>query len=157
MFNSCFIILAIEIVYGFQKACCSSLLLHILCLKHITDVIMTETSPGPSAAVELVSRQEARIIKLCIICQKVKDSNGNSKLSSTPEGREKIVQTSNLLNDDLLINIPESNLYSLQYHVKTCYARYIKTGERYKQKTSTRTPICSRYILFQRFQLRRSI
>ena len=102
-------------MYGFQKACYSSLLLH-RCLKHITDVIMTETSPGPSPAVELVSRQEVRIIKLCIICQKViKDSNRNSKLSSTPEGRGKIVQTSNLINDDLLINIAESNSYSLQY------------------------------------------
>ena len=55
-----------------------------------------------------------------------------------------------MLNDDLLINIPESNLYPLQ-HVKTCYARYIKTGERYKQKQaeehrSVQNTSCSSYV-----------
>ena len=102
---------------------------------------MTDSSPGPSTNVELVTKPARRNLKLCIICQKVKDANRNTKLTSTPEGRTKIIQTSNLLKDDTLSDFQDSDLTLLQYHVKTCYARYIKTGERYaKKQTGEKRP-----------------
>ena len=100
----------------------------IIIRSHDLDCKMEDNSP--STSIELVLKSKRRNFEFCIICQKIKDSNQNTKLTSTPEGREKIIQTSNLLNDDTLVDLVESDLDKIQYHVKTCYARYKKTGER---------------------------
>ena len=104
----------------------------IIIRSHDLDCKMEDNSP--STSIELVLKSKRRNFEFCIICQKIKDSNQNTKLTSTPEGREKIIQTSNLLNDDTLVDLVESDLDKIQYHVKTCYARYKKTGERYALK-----------------------
>ena len=98
---------------------------------------MTDSSPGPSSAVTLIACQQKRNIKLCIICKKAKDSNGSIKLTSTSDGRDKVVKTSKLLSDNVLFNLSESELSAIQYHVNSCYGRYIKSGERFAQKQAT--------------------
>ena len=95
---------------------------------------MSVCSPGPSAAVSLLQTAKKRNINFCLICQKLKDSSGSHKLTSTPDGRSKVVQTSKLLNNDFLHNLDASDFSNIQYHVNTCYARYIKTGIRHAQK-----------------------
>ena len=67
-------------------------------------------SPGTSAFVELVSKPKKSNIELFIICQKVKDSNQNTKLASTPEGRDVVNKTSRILSDDTLFKLHEINL-----------------------------------------------
>lgn len=95
---------------------------------------MTDNSPGPSSPIELVPTPTKRNIELCIVCQMKKDTSSATKLTSTPEGRKNVIQVSNLLNDDLLNNLNDRELTFLKYHVKTCYARYKKSGERYAKK-----------------------
>ena len=48
-----------------------------------------------------------------------------------------MVQTSKLLSDEFLHDLDESDFSNIQYHVNTCYARYIKTGIRHAQKKAT--------------------
>ena len=52
---------------------------------------MEAVSPGTSTFVELVSKPKKRNVELCIICQKVRDSNQNAKLTSTPAGRGVVI------------------------------------------------------------------
>ena len=80
---------------------------------------MSVCSPGPSAAVSLLQTSEKRNINLCLICQKLKDSSGSHKLTSTPDGRSKVVQTSKLLSDEFLHDLDESDFSNIQYHVNT--------------------------------------
>ena len=71
-----------------------------------------------------------------MICQKIKDSSGSSKLTSTSEGRNVLLKTSQSLNDELMNNSPDHDLEKIQYHVKTCYASYKKNCEKNEQKKS---------------------
>ena len=91
-------------------------------------------SPGTSTFVELVSKTQKSNNELCIICQKVRDSNQNTKLTRTPEGRDVVIKTSRILSDDTLYTLNETDLNKIQYHVKTCYGRYNKYGERSEKK-----------------------
>ena len=71
-------------------------------------------------------------LDLCIICQHIKDNKGSDKLTSTNDGRQVIIKTSEKLQDGLVVRIDSPNEYdSIKYHVKTCYATYKKRGERY--------------------------
>lgn len=56
---------------------------------------MEITSPGP--LVELVKEPKKKNICLCIIFQKVQDSQQSKQLTSTPVGRSVIIQTSKIL------------------------------------------------------------
>ena len=91
---------------------------------------MEITSSGPS--VELVQKPKKKNIRLCIICQKVQDIQQNKKLTSTPGGRSGIIQTSRVLDDDLLVELTDEDLQNIQYHVRTCYSRYKRSGARQK-------------------------
>ena len=91
-------------------------------------------SPGTSTFVELVSKPKKSNIELCIICQKVRDSNQNIKLTSAPEGRDVAIKTSRTLSDDTLYRLNETDFNKIQYHVKTYYVRYKKAGERSEKK-----------------------
>ena len=90
---------------------------------------MDVQSPGSSAAVELVSRPR-RDLTRCIICQTLQDSIGCKKLTSTPDGRRVIIETSRILQDDVLLGLNEEEHSKIHYHVKSCYARYKRAGER---------------------------
>ena len=91
-------------------------------------------SPGTLTFVELVSKPKKINIELCIICQKVRDSNQNIKLTSAPDGRGVVIKTSRILSDDTLYRLNETDFNKIQYHAKTYYARYKKAGERSEKK-----------------------
>ena len=67
----------------------------------------------------------------CVICQKAKDSKGSDKLTSTTEGRQVIIKSSEKLQDGLFERIGIQNGDNIKYHVKTCYATYKRKGERH--------------------------
>lgn len=81
-----------------------------------------------------ISLENCKDISKCIICQKLKDNKGNQKLTSTEKGRGVIVECSKLLNDDLLEGIPDSQYENIQYHINTCYPRYVRSKERSEKK-----------------------
>ena len=58
-------------------------------------------------------------IQKCIICQKVKDRNGEKKLTSTENGREMIRNSSEILKDNLLHSLNTECLSKIKYHVHT--------------------------------------
>ena len=63
-------------------------------------------------------------IQKCTICQNIKDNKGNKNLTSTEDGRLKIIQCSEFLKGELISQLAESDLQYLKHHVKTCYPRY---------------------------------
>ena len=95
---------------------------------------MSDSSPGPSQSILLVSEARKRDSQLCIICQRKKDAQSSTKLTSTPDGRRVIIQTSQLLQDELLIGLSDTERLQMKYHVKSCYARYKRIGARQTQK-----------------------
>ena len=56
-------------------------------------------------------------LDLCIICQKLKDSQGCTKLTSTLDGRNKLIETGELLGDELLAHLSNNELSEIKYHV----------------------------------------
>ena len=56
---------------------------------------MSNNTPGPSNAVQLVPNPKLLKLVLCLICQNVKDSTGSSKLTSTEAGRQLSVVAEN--------------------------------------------------------------
>ena len=109
---------------------------------------MSDDSPGLSA-VQFMPEPNSKDVNLCIICQHKTGSQGNTKLTSTEEGRKVLIQTSQLLQDEIIKNLPESDLNSIKYHVKPCFSNYKKKGERYNQtrkqkaESSTLSPLSS--------------
>ena len=93
---------------------------------------MSDNSPVPLSTVQLVPEAKKKNIDLCIICQHKKDTQGCVKLAGTPDGRN-IIQTSELLQDGLLISLSGCDLLKIKYHVKTCYARYKQSGKVHTQ------------------------
>ena len=91
-----------------------------------------ETLTTPS---KLPSSSKQNDSDLCIICQKLKESRRCTKLTSTVDGRSKIMETSKLLNDKLLVHLSNNELSEIKYHGKTCYARYKRSGERHAKRT----------------------
>ena len=77
---------------------------------------MSEESPSPSSSIQLVPADRKLNLNLCIICQKIKDSSGSSKLTSTSEGRNVLLKTSQSLNDELMNNLSDHDLEKIQYH-----------------------------------------
>ena len=94
---------------------------------------MEVESLGTSTFVELVSKPQKSNIELCIICQKVRNSNQNTNLTSTHKGRDAVNKTSRILSDDTLYRLNETDLNKIQYHVKTCYTRYKKAEQKWKE------------------------
>lgn len=73
-------------------------------------------------------------LKKCIICQKVKDNQGSRKLTSTENGRNNLFRCSEILNDKKFNDIEDAEKHTVQYHVNTCYQRYLRLAERSKQR-----------------------
>ena len=69
----------------------------------------------------------SKSLEKCVICQKIKDNKGDTKLTSTVKGRNVILECSAILKDNLLDGIDEENI---KYHVNTCYARYVSSKRR---------------------------
>ena len=69
---------------------------------------MSNNTPGPSNAVQLVSNPKPLKLELCLIFQKVKDNGGSSKLTSTDARRQTIISTSRKLEDGLVTNIDQN-------------------------------------------------
>ena len=63
---------------------------------------MEVRSPGTSTFVKLVSKPQKSNTELCIICQMVRNSNQNTQLSSTHEGRHVVTKISKILSGDKL-------------------------------------------------------
>ena len=93
---------------------------------------MSEESPSPSSSIQLVPADRKLNLNLCIICQKIKDSSGSSKFTSTSEGRMSCLKLHN--HYELMNNLSDYDLEKIQYHVKICYASYKRKGERNEQK-----------------------
>ena len=102
---------------------------------------MSEKTPGPSTSVQLVQNatNSKPNLEKCLICQNVKDSQGSAILTSTDDGRKVIIKTSEKLGDGKVAGIEESERNRIQYHVKTCYSRYKRKGERHKEAPKRNT------------------
>ena len=83
---------------------------------------MSDEPPGPSSSIQLVHAERKLNLNLCIICQKIKNSSGSSKLTRTSEGINVLLKTSQSLIDELMNNLSDHDLEKIQYHIKTCYA-----------------------------------
>ena len=68
------------------------------------------------------------------------DNKVNAKLTSTEKERETIINCSSCLKDDLLEGIPNRNYDEIQYHVNTCYPRYVRSRDRFEKKTEIDEP-----------------
>lgn len=66
-------------------------------------------------------------VQRCIICQKVKRSE---TLTSTENGRLKIRNASELLQDGILSDLNENEINQIQYHLKECYKTYVLRSKR---------------------------
>ena len=85
--------------------------------------IMKSQFPGPSNSIGLVDKTEKpKKLELCIICQNVKDVKGDTKLTSTAEGREKIIKASSVREGSVLTGLSDDDLAKFSCHLKTCYA-----------------------------------
>ena len=78
----------------------------------------------------LIPEKKKRDIGKCILCQCVKDSKGSNRLTSTEDGRSKVIDASRYLQDDVLSRLSEDEFTSIMYHVKTCYANYIRSKKK---------------------------
>ena len=81
---------------------------------------MSLTSPGVQLKKE---DKKKRNFDRCILCQKVKDSKGDKKLTSTQTGRTLLLEASTILKDNLVTEIPDDEKQNVKYHVNTCYSR----------------------------------
>ena len=81
---------------------------------------MSLTSPGVQLKKE---DKKKRNFDRCILCQKVKDSKGDKKLTSTQNERTLLFEASTILKDNLVTEIPDDEKQNVKYHVNTCYSR----------------------------------
>ena len=81
---------------------------------------------GSSEPLPLISKENKKDLKKCIICQNSKAKEGDSKLTSTETGRNVITEASKSLIDDLLHGLRDADIINIKYHVNTCYANYRK-------------------------------
>ena len=72
---------------------------------------MSDKSPVESSAVQHVPEAKKKNIDLSIICQHKKDTQGCIKLTGTPDGRNIIIQTFELLQDGRLISLSDCDLF----------------------------------------------
>ena len=101
---------------------------------------MSNNTPGPSNAVQLVRNPKPLKLELCLICQNVKGSADSSKLTSTEAGRLAIISTSRKLEDGLVTNIDQNRSVVIRYHVKSWHATYKKRVARHEVETPKRKP-----------------
>ena len=82
-----------------------------------------------SNTLQLVSNKKRKKIDLdfCIICQTTKP---NEILSSTELGRNKIITSSRILQDNLLEGMSENNFSVIKYHSNSCYKPYCLKSRR---------------------------
>ena len=79
------------------------------------------------ASLQLIQKNvKKKNINLCITCQKNK---ATEKLSSTDNGRKKLLTASKILKDELFDKFNDNNILSLTYHC-SCYKTYILRAER---------------------------
>ena len=79
------------------------------------------------ASLQLIQKDvKKKNINLCITCQKNK---ATEKLSSTDNGRKKLLTASKILKDGLFDKFNDNNILSLTYHC-SCYKTYILRAER---------------------------
>ena len=81
---------------------------------------MNLTLPGVQLKKE---DKKKRNFDRCILCQKVKDTKGDKKLTSTQNGRTLLLEASTILKDSLVTEIPDDEKQNVKYHVNTCYSR----------------------------------
>ena len=92
----------------------------------------------PIPLVSPLSKSKSRNLELCLICQHSKDGNGPSQLTSTEEGRQVVIETSEKLQDGFLDGIDPSELTRIQYHSKSCYASFRRKGQRHIPEAAKR-------------------
>ena len=87
-------------------------------------------------------KRKAVDVEICIICQ----NPSGKKLTSTVNGREKIIEGSLKIGDNLLRDVNKEDYSKIKYHTK-CYKPYILSSKRAKIDTvpCVSTPI---YCLF---------
>ena len=81
---------------------------------------MSLTSPGVQLKKE---DKKKRNFDRCILCEKVKDSKGDKKRTSTQSGRTLLFEASTILKDNLVTEISDDEEQNVKYHVNTCYSR----------------------------------
>ena len=81
---------------------------------------MSLTSPGVQLKKE---DKKKRNFDRYIPCQKVKDSKGDKKLTSTQNVRTLLFEASTILKDNLATEIPGDEKQNVKYHFNTCYSR----------------------------------
>ena len=81
---------------------------------------MSLTSPGVQLKKE---DKKKRNFNRCILRQKVKDSKGDKKITSTQNGRTLLFKGSTILKDNLVTEIPSDEKQNVKYHVNICYSR----------------------------------
>ena len=104
---------------------------------------MSDWSPGLSSTVQFIPEQKRDVKNLALgfICQHVREENsGNAKLVCTEEGRRNLIETSRLLQDNIINNIADDELSMIQYDARTCQASNKKKGVRHKKQQSTTKP-----------------
>ena len=94
---------------------------------------------GTPNSVQLIPGTNKPDVNKCIFCQKVKDGQGNKKLTETADGQHKIINTSKELKDNILSNLSENELKNVKYHARTCYASYLMSKRR-ASKRQTQSP-----------------
>ena len=87
----------------------------------ILDVDKMSQSGTPDS-VQLTKKPD---VNKCVLCQKVKDGQGNKKLTETADGQRKIIDTSKQLKDNILSNLSKNELKNIKYYARTCYASYL--------------------------------
>ena len=97
---------------------------HVICDEKVSYKVADDSLEGID-----LSLNEADLSK-CVICQR----KGGGNLSSEQNGRDKIIDTSAKLNDNLVVTIDDDLLDSIKYHMK-CYRSYIRKGDRATENT----------------------
>ena len=85
-------------------------------------------------------KEKKQDLKKCIIFKQNK-RNGETKLTSKPNGIQKISDASKKLNDSLVANLSATELKSIRYHVKNCHGPYILKSTRISEESAILSPI----------------
>ena len=70
----------------------------------------------------------------CVLCQNVKDKNGDKYLADTDDGRQKLLECSKTLGDQHIYNTIAENFEKVRYHVKSCSSTYVKRATRARER-----------------------
>ena len=95
-------------------------------------------NPSCISPIQLI-KVKKRDLKKCIICQQTK-KHGETKLTSTPDDIQKILDASKILKGSLVANLSANELQSIRYHVKNCYGSYILKSTRISERSLLQGP-----------------